>query len=243
MRPLKMNSLRVSFIASLLALAACATGPATVESGAFSFPVIGDIPYGPEDDAVLQGEILPRVKDGPYPFVLHVGDYKSGGAPCTEEQDAAMTTLIGVISPRPVVYTPGDNEWTDCDRFADAATGKSMSELQRLDRLRALFFAAPVAARSELSLARQGSLPENQTWRYRGVRFVTIHVVGTNNGRSFVTGDPLDVAAAAADARDKANAEWLNGAVRAAKLDNARAIVIAMQADPLEVDPAAFGKL
>lgn len=240
-----MNNLRISGIALILALAACATAPeesAGHGESSFSFAVIGDIPYGPEDDVALQGEILPRLKGSTYPFVVHVGDYKSGGAPCTEELDAAMTALIGALSPRPVFYTPGDNEWTDCDRNPDPATGKPMSELGRLGKIRALFFATPASSAAELRPMRFNSLPENQTWRYRGVRFVTLHVVGTNNGRSWVTGDGLDAAAAAADARDAANLQWLMFALGAAIGEKADALVIAMQADMTDVHPSALGK-
>jgi hypothetical protein len=228
--------------AAFLLLAACATTPEQRAPTAFSFAVMGDIPYGPEDDAVLQNEILPRIKAADYPFVLHVGDYKSGGAPCTQELDEAFATLVASLAPKPVFYTPGDNEWTDCDRNLDPATGKPMSELGRLDYLRRQFFADAPAALKAMRARQQKSQPENLTWRHGGVRFASLSIVGTNNGRSYVAGDPLDAAKAATEARDAANIDWLHDVTRLAKKERASALVVAMQADATFVEHGPVGK-
>lgn len=241
MRPTWTAGFGFSGLAFLL-LAACATSPEERPPAAFAFAVIGDIPYGPEDDVILQNEIIPRIKASTYPFVIHVGDYKAGGAPCAAEFDAAMTTLVASLAPKPVFYTPGDNEWTDCDRNPDPATGKPTSELGRLDSLRRLFFADAPAVPKAMRARQQKSQPENLAWRHRGVRFATLHVVGTNNGRSYVAGDPLDSAKAATEARDAANIEWLNEAARAAKKERALALVIAMQADTTFIEHGPVGK-
>ena len=61
----------------------------------------------------------------------------------------------------PLIYTPGDNEWTDCRPIS------KYDPNERLDRLRQLFFAAPrsLGQRSR-ALTRQSDLvnyglPEN----------------------------------------------------------------------------------
>ncbi len=239
-----MNGLRALAAVGVFGLAACASAPkaAVEETAAFVFPVIGDIPYSKEDAVLLEEKIIPAVKAGNYPFVIHVGDYKSGGAECTDDHDNAHAALIESLAPMPVFYTPGDNEWTDCDRKSDPATGKRYSELQRLDTVRTLLFADPVAAPPGLEYRRQRVQAENATWVYQGARFATLHAVGTNNGRNEIAGDDPADAAAAADARDSANLAWLNEVAAAAKKENARALIIAIQADMTVIASRLRGK-
>jgi hypothetical protein len=200
------------------------------KDAAFSFIVIGDTPYGGEDVEML-AKALPLVKAGAYPFIIHVGDYKGGRAPCTSGLDDRQAELIASLAPTPVIYTPGDNEWTDCDRNIDSATGKPYSDLGRLAMIRERFFSAPVAAPQAYEVERQAAQPENQSWRYRGVRFASVHVVGTANGRDWVTGDQPAAALAAVNARDAHNFAWVTHVIAKAESEDASAIVVAMQAD------------
>lgn len=228
--------------AGLAALsAACATAPETPQAG-FSFPVIGDIPYSDEERALLLGAIVPAIKAGDPPFVVHIGDFKGGGAPCTAAEDEAQLALIESLAPAPVFYTPGDNEWTDCDRFADPETGRPASELSRLDRLRDLFFAEPVAAPEAMNVKIHPAIPENATWEYDGVRFATVHVTGTGNGRRAVEGDDPAEAAQRARKRETAAVNWIRLASYAAQLNKAGALVIAVHADMTDVNEAVLGK-
>lgn len=220
----------------LTMLTACANeATAPPEAGGFSFIVIGDTPYGPPDEVML-AEALPKIRAGDYPFIIHVGDFKGGGAACTDAHEEQMETLIVTLAPAPVFYTPGDNDWTDCDRFKDADTGMRTSDLDRLAGLRARFFSAPLTAPAALQARRQAALPENAAWVHGDVQFATLHIVGTNNARDWVTGDPLARAAAAADARDAANLAWLAETFDAATSSGARAVVIAMQADMTDIE-------
>lgn len=207
----------------------------------FAFPVIGDIPYSDSDRKVFHEEIVPAIKAGGYPFVIHIGDYKGGGAPCTPEEDEAQLALIETLAPIPVFYTPGDNEWTDCDRHKDAATGRPASELARLARLETLFFAEPVAAPEEIYVRSLPNAPGNAIWDYKGVRFATVHVVGTGNGRREVMGDDPADAARLADKRERDALNWLTVAAAAAKIENAKALVIAMHADMTDVKAENLG--
>ena len=201
----------------------------------FSFMVIGDTPNGPEDEAML-AKALPLIKDGDYPFVIHIGDYKSGGSACTDDLDDRFASLLDALAPTPVFYTPGDNEWTDCDRNINEATGVLYSELDRLEHIRGLFFANPPTAFDARRLPEQ---PENATWSHEGVRFGTLLATGTNNGRMWVTGDPLERAAKAADDRDRNNLNWIALVFAAAERENAKAVVLAFQADMTNVRRAA----
>lgn len=80
--------------------------------GPFSFGFIGDTPYSRFEEVALQ-----RVFDGQaradLAFTLHVGDIKSRNESCSDDFLAHRLALLDQ-SPHPLVYTPGDNEWTDC---------------------------------------------------------------------------------------------------------------------------------
>ena len=95
--------------------------------------VYGDAPYGtsPSDDAELQATpaFIDSINADPdVSLVLHVGDIHSGKQYCTEAYDRTIFDLWRRFDD-PLVYTPGDNEWTDCHKKAegggtyDATTG------------------------------------------------------------------------------------------------------------------------
>ena len=201
----------------------------------FSFLVIGDTPYN-DDDQQMLAEALPQIKSAAFPFIIHVGDFKGGGQPCSDAFEEQLENLFAAIDPTPVFYTPGDNDWTDCDRFDDEETNIRASDLDRLEGLRERFFSAPILAPSALNAHRQDMLPENSVWQYQGVHFATLHVVGTNNGRDWVAGDPLTRANEAAMAREEANLSWLAKTFAEATTQNARAVIIAMQADMTDIE-------
>ncbi len=201
----------------------------------FSFLVIGDAPYN-DDDQQMLFEALPQIKSAGFPFIIHVGDFKGGGQPCSNAFEERLERFIASVAPTPVFYTPGDNDWADCDRFEDENTGMRASDLDRLEGLRKRFFSTPISAAADLSARRQDRLPENSAWQYQGVFFMTLHVVGTNNSRDWVAGDALPRAYEAAKMRDEANLAWLAETFASATSQNARAVIIAMQADMTDIE-------
>lgn len=232
MRKLAALSLAL-FAASCAAVDAPSDQSLARSKGALTFVVIGDTPYGPEDEAMLAAA-KPRIKALKPDFVIHVGDFKGGKAPCDGEADDALASLMEELAPITVFFTPGDNDWTDCDRNNDPSTGAPYSELGRLDVLRARFFSEPPAGASRFGWRNQDGTPENATWRADNVRFATLHVTGTANGRAYVGGDPLELALEAVEARERAARLWIEEAVATAKAEKAKALVFAMQADPTE---------
>jgi hypothetical protein len=68
---------------------------------------------------------------------MHLGDMKSGGESCTDELLKEHKAVINQVYPGKIIYTPGDNEWTDCDR--DTLT-YSFDELERLDFITTLMY-------------------------------------------------------------------------------------------------------
>lgn len=104
--------------AATCAVAALAAGcggndnPSPFYSAAF-----GDVPYGTD---LVQFKAVPSFvatisADKDLSQALHVGDLHSGSEPCTQVFDQAVATFFTKFT-LPLVYTPGDNEWADCQK-------------------------------------------------------------------------------------------------------------------------------
>ena len=199
------------------------------------FLVIGDLPYSAEQDTRLEAIIAPAIKAAGHPFLIHLGDFKASTEPCNKVLFIERRDQVHALHPGRVFYTPGDNDWTDCDR---PGTGRPMSELDRLDLVRRLFFAAPLEPPPDWAYARQPMFPENARWTLGRVMFATLHVVGTNNGREEILEDDIGLALSLVEARDQANRVWLAAAFAAADDADANAVIVAIQAD---VTKAAAG--
>ncbi len=77
------------------------------------FSVMGDVPRSVSEDTLLQRQITAHNKYSASEFMLHVGDIKSGGAPCDEEVYQRVSGFLKQLSV-PTFIVPGDNEWNDC---------------------------------------------------------------------------------------------------------------------------------
>jgi len=192
--------------------------------------VIGDVPYGEVQEADF-GVLIDAVnRDPKVRTVVHVGDIKSGSTACTDERILRVRDAFASFRD-PVVYTPGDNEWTDCHR--PAAGG--FDPLERLAFVRSSFFAAPgvtLGRRTEVVDAQEG-LPENVRWISSRVGFATLHVVGSDNGLAPWTGNAAPTAAqqGEVDARVAATVAWIDETFDMAERHGLAGVVLAMQAD------------
>lgn len=208
----------------------------------FSFAALGDMPYGDPAVSHPRLEALIGVINAHKPsFVLHVGDIKASSDPCTDSLFETQLRFMGQFE-GPLVYTPGDNEWTDC--YLEKAGG--FDPLERLKMLRRMFFVGPQSlGRQPIALERQGDLMtehagfvENARFSKGGISVVTLHVVGSNNA---LEPRAREGAAEFFD-RDRANLAWLRDSFAKARREGAKAVVIAMQADMFEFDFGHFGK-
>jgi hypothetical protein len=81
--------------------------------------VIGDTPYVTDTDPTKLNELTQLVdqvnRDPHVDLVTHLGDTKSGSTKCTDEWNELILSVFQSFRD-PLVYTPGDNEWTDCHR-------------------------------------------------------------------------------------------------------------------------------
>lgn len=198
---------------------------------AFSFVALGDMPYNLPDDYAKFDRLIAAVNALKPAFTLHMGDIKSGALPCSDEVLKTSYDQIQTFEGA-LVYTIGDNEWIDCHR--KAAGGFNPRE--RLMKLREMFFATPAKSlgKTPLDVESQALLMpeystyvENTRFSKNGVMFLTANVPGSNNG--FEAHDPEAVTEFFA--RDKANIAWINASFAKAKADNARAVVLFMQAE------------
>ncbi len=101
----------------------CTVAFADDDGRAINVAVFGDAPYGtaPTDTAQLQATpaFIETVNaDRSVSLVVHVGDIHSGKQYCTQDYDLSIYNLWAELR-RPLVYTPGDNEWTDCHKAGE----------------------------------------------------------------------------------------------------------------------------
>ena len=136
------ETLRKSYLATALILALLAAFASTAafaepkeRSGSREFEIglIGDIPYN-----ALQEEQTARLfrelDSEKLAFITHDGDIKSGSSACTDDVYEREFRRFE-SSDNPLVYTPGDNEWTDASRSSrrpskersQPSTGRSCS--------------------------------------------------------------------------------------------------------------------
>ena len=176
------------------------------------FAVTGDVPYGAGATELFPTLIESINADPHVRRAVHVGDTKSGSTECT---DAWFDYIYDQFQDfkDPLIYTPGDNEWTDCHRPNNGGWNPN----ERLDRIREVYFSVPgitLGGRAKAVDAQPG-YPENQMWMESGVVFAAIHTVGSNNNLAEWTDETPEMAAdrqAEWAGRDAANRAWLDRA-------------------------------
>jgi hypothetical protein len=107
-------------------------------NGHVTYAVIGDFPYGPEKRAEMPGLIAMINADPAVERVVHLGDIKAGSnSDCSDAYFADIRAQFDTFDD-PLVYTPGDNEWTDC-HVASKNNGL-YTPTERLVAVRNVFF-------------------------------------------------------------------------------------------------------
>ncbi|WP_019027566.1 hypothetical protein [Colwellia piezophila] len=192
--------------------------------------VLADTPYSDNEKKMLQGPngSLYRLINAVNPSaVMHLGDFKSGGKSCTNDLLNEHKKLLAQIYPGKMIYTPGDNDWTDCDR---SSLSSSFDELERLEFLIKLMYQTPPLLSKDLaSIRSQQAQVENKLWINERLAISTLHIVGTSNGRVNIDKSNTDDAIKAADNRDKLNIAWLKNIEE--NVQHFDALIIGFQAD------------
>jgi hypothetical protein len=223
-----------ALLAAAITIAAVGGTPAAQHDAqpAYAIGLWGDLPYDGLQATVGVPNLIADMNARTLAFTVFDGDLKSASSECT---DAVYTQALSYLNSlrAPAAFTPGDNDWTDCDRFA------GYSSLERLDHERALFFATPFTKgryrlrqqvqSTPLCLGVSGPAPcvENRSWTYRGVTYATLNVQGSCNNLCEEDPDPAEYAA-----RNAANIAWLKGTFATALARHSRAVMLVSQADP-----------
>ncbi len=191
----------------------------------FQFTAIGDTSYVSPSQL---DQLVDRINHEPTRFTIHVGDIKSGSTLCSDDMFARVYSQFMAFD-QPLIYTPGDNEWTDCHRKNNGP----YDPIERLQKIRGLFFSSDQSlGRQSLTLEQQSvqaafrEFPENRRWSVESISFATIHMVGSNNNDQ-----PELPSSREFTLRNKANIAWMKETFAVARKQNNKAIVFAMQAD------------
>lgn len=236
-----------------------------------SYAIFGDWPYTQTllDHSNL---LLNSINgDSDIAAVAHLGDIHSGGQPCigagmdlagigvvSRSDESAFQAVAGAqkINPtwniqvyqvfqkfrKPVIYTPGDNEWTDCHKMYQFTSGAPLSELEGV---RKLFFAKPgfclgqeekrVISQAEI-FPEDAQYVENVMWQEGYVVFATFNQPGGSNNDAVDSKnrwtEPFTNDTAQNNeriTREAANLRWLQATFDKAK--GAHAVVLLQQAD------------
>jgi hypothetical protein len=177
----------------------------------------GDMPYSDTQATKGVPNLLDDMNGQDISFSVHDGDLKAGNA---TPGSATPTTCQNAVQPsiysqglaffnsldKPAIFTPGDNDWTDCDRTSNGG----FNSLERLQYERGVFFASdtslgrhPMQLEVQTEPLCQGTTSltgqprfmtgcvENRRWTFHDVTYATLNVQGScNNLCSSGAGDP-----------------------------------------------------
>src|SRR5712671_90517 len=202
----------------------------------------GDFPYSDVQATTGVPNLIADMNSQDLEFTAHDGDLKAGNSTPnsttpTTCSDALYVQALGYFNSlkAPAIFTPGDNDWTDCDRTSNGG----FSSLERLDHERALFFSTPFSLgqhrlhqevqTAPLCLGVSGMVPcvENRRWTLGGVTYATINIQGSCNNLCETAPNPAEFAA-----RNQADILWMQQTFEEARSRNSAAIMLIAQADP-----------
>lgn len=208
----------------------------------FSFGLWGDMPYTKSNDGPKMPALLADMNGARLAFSIFVGDIKDGSSRCDPVEYTNAIALFNSFS-APVVYIPGDNEWTDCHRTNNGG----FNNLERLEYLRRTMFPTLMSfGQRQMLLEHQGAIGapyvENVRWTFGDVVFVGLNVPGSNNNKvnserdctraSVRTQADCDADNAEYAARDAANIAWLRQSFALARSRGAVGVMLTIQGDP-----------
>jgi hypothetical protein len=225
----------------------------TDHDASYEIGLFGDMPYGDYGRAHYPA-LITDMNEHRLAFSVFDGDNKNGSEPCYAEphpEDPTNPTPDKAIADEthpdiykyalhmfgqfrdPVVYLPGDNDWTDCDRPATIGGAVSDSN-DRLAYERTLFYPnhRSLGRRTIAQLRQSPAYPENVRWRMGPVTYIGLNIPGSdNNYADGAKNGPAQEGQAEYAARNAANLQWLRNGFTAAKAVHSKAVMIIVQAD------------
>ncbi len=210
--------------------------PTNLLAAPFTFATLGDTQdISDKGQARLNG-LIESINQRQPAFVVHIGELKGGSDSCRDEYYQRLLRTANQFN-NPLVYLPGDNDWTDCFH-------SEFDPLERLNYLRNLLYPTSMSlGKMVMPLNRQSvqpkfrDFPENVWWQQGEVLFASFHNVGTNNNlysNSQAIQEHLS--------RNAANLAWLDQTFKMAS--SAKALVLFTHAnikfDALSWEPTGF---
>jgi hypothetical protein len=211
----------------------------------YTIALFGDMPYNALGKAQYPA-LLADINRAGVAFSVHDGDLKAGGdGPCSDSLYYTALSYFNSLE-RPLIFVPGDNDWTDCwGRYGPATLPYSDPE-ERLNFERNLFFSTDRSlGQRTLKITRQTveGYPENQRWKVGPVVYLALNVQGSNDNYAYHdtetgAGVPLRSDAEIQRqrneeiARKAANFRWLEEGFDYAARVHAKGVMIIWQADP-----------
>ena len=224
----------------------------------YSIGLWGDLPYPAEQAAVIPA-LIADMNSHDLAFTAHDGDLRQGsGSPNCADNSIYTRAITFFGSLRaPAIFTPGDNDWTDCDRKSLGADGRN--SLRELDNERQPFFSTPYTLGQTRFMQEVQSKPlckgfgspndntgsssdvnkphtatytdvpcvENRRWVVGRVMYATINIQGSCNNLCDDYPDPVEYAA-----RNKADIQWMAETFATANALSCVAVMFITQADP-----------
>ena len=142
LRKMCLLALTVPFMASSTISLATARENES-QNAPYAIGLWGDLPYSDLQATAGVPNLIADMNSQNLVFTAHDGDLKAGnGTPGsvtpTTCSDALYTQGLGYFNAlkAPAVFTPGDNDWTDCDRPSNGG----FASRERLDHQRQVFF-------------------------------------------------------------------------------------------------------
>jgi hypothetical protein len=235
-RPHKLLGLMLAV--TMLSMAALVPALADDEDddGTYRIGLWGDLPYSTLQATVGVPNLIADMNAHRLKFTAHDGDLKQGsGSVCDAGLYAQALAYFNSLE-APAMFTPGDNDWTDCDR----ASNGGFNSRDRLDYERKVLFSTPYSLgqrqiRQEvqtdaLCLSANGTMVgcvENRRWTVGRVTYATLNVAGSCNNLCDTSPDPAEYAA-----RNAANIRWLKETFGEAKKRSSVAVMLIAQANP-----------
>ena len=225
----------IPLLAALLAAAATAgvaiagneqgdspSGGRSQGDDAYSIGLWGDLPYSDLQKTVGVPNLVADMNSQPLAFTANDGDIKAGSGPCTDDVYTSFKATMNSLR-APAAFTPGDNDWTDCDR------NPGVNSSERLNFERQLFFSTPFTFGQRRLRQDVQAAPyvENRRWTVGRVTYVTLNVQGSCNNLCDTAPDQAEY-----EARNAADIDWLHQTFAIAKAKRSAAVMVIFQADP-----------
>src|SRR5262249_18517570 len=211
----------------------------------YTIGLFGRMPYNALGKAQYPA-LLADINRSRVAFSVFDGDLKAGGdGPCSDSLYMTALDNFNMLD-RPLIFIPGDNDWTDCwGRYGPNTMPYSDPE-DRLEFERLLFFSTDRSlGRHALKLTRQTAegYPENVRWKLGPVVYIGLNVQGSNDNYPYhdtETGDNVPVRSdeeidrqrKEEMARKAADLLWLSEGFDFAQRVRAKGVMVIWQADP-----------